>query len=203
MQRTRTFAVVLAVGLIVTACQSDTTSERAEEPRAGLGGMGIVPPSSGPTELMGPEFFPCHPGKGDASYTKYGVGRMRRGGLEREELEPDHIVIDGHGVNFHCRDRFVDGGTIEMEMDEDYFGPTVLKGPAGATVTIELALDTARRHQRRAQFLLDFIEAENSMGFHADQEAMRVLALSLDEARRGQVAVRERQPAAASSALRR
>ena len=28
-----------------------------------------------------------------------------------------------------------------------------------------------------AQFLLDFIEAENSMGFHADQEAVRVLAL--------------------------
>jgi nitrite reductase (cytochrome c-552) len=50
-------------------------------------------------------------------------------------------------------------------------------------------LETARGHQRRAQFLLDFIEAENSMGFHADQEAVRILALSLDEARRGQVAV--------------
>ena len=50
----------------------------------------------------------------------------------------------------------------------------------------DAALATARNHQRRAQFLLDFIEAENSMGFHADQEAVRVLALSLDEARRGQ-----------------
>jgi nitrite reductase (cytochrome c-552) len=48
------------------------------------------------------------------------------------------------------------------------------------------ALQEARRHQRRAQFLLDFIEAENSMGFHADQEAVRVLALSIDETRRGQ-----------------
>jgi len=56
-------------------------------------------------------------------------------------------------------------------------------GAAGAD------LDTARRHQRRAQFLLDFIEAENSMGFHADQEAVRILALSLDEARRGQAAL--------------
>ena len=52
---------------------------------------------------------------------------------------------------------------------------------------------SARRHQRRAQFLLDFIEAENSMGFHADQEAMRVLALSIDETRRGQIAL-PRQP---------
>jgi len=53
----------------------------------------------------------------------------------------------------------------------------------------DASLDAARRHQRRAQFLLDFIEAENSMGFHADQEAVRVLALSLDEARRGQAAL--------------
>ena len=36
---------------------------------------------------------------------------------------------------------------------------------------------------------LDFIEAENSMGFHADQEAMRVLAMSIDETRRGQAAL--------------
>ncbi len=51
------------------------------------------------------------------------------------------------------------------------------------------SLQQARHHQRRAQFLLDFIEAENSMGFHADQEAVRVLALSLDEARRGQASL--------------
>ena len=51
-------------------------------------------------------------------------------------------------------------------------------------------LATARDEQRQAQFLLDFIEAENSMGFHASQEAMRVLALSLEHARRGQLAVR-------------
>jgi nitrite reductase (cytochrome c-552) len=55
--------------------------------------------------------------------------------------------------------------------------------------TAQAALDTARRHQRRAQFLLDFIEAENSMGFHAGQEAVRVLALSLDETRRGQASL--------------
>jgi nitrite reductase (cytochrome c-552) len=53
----------------------------------------------------------------------------------------------------------------------------------------DVALESSRRHQRRAQFLLDFIEAENSMGFHADQEAVRVLALSLDESRRGQASL--------------
>jgi nitrite reductase (cytochrome c-552) len=50
-------------------------------------------------------------------------------------------------------------------------------------------LVAARTAQRKAQFLLDFIEAENSMGFHADQEAVRVLALSLDETRRGQTSL--------------
>jgi nitrite reductase (cytochrome c-552) len=55
----------------------------------------------------------------------------------------------------------------------------------------EAELAQARAYQRRAQFLLDFIEAENSMGFHADQEAMRVLGLALDAARLGQLAVRD------------
>jgi nitrite reductase (cytochrome c-552) len=53
----------------------------------------------------------------------------------------------------------------------------------------DAALEQPRRHQRRAQFLLDFIEAENSMGFHADQEAVRILALSIDESRRGQASL--------------
>jgi nitrite reductase (cytochrome c-552) len=60
---------------------------------------------------------------------------------------------------------------------------------ARAAGAADAELATARNHQRRAQFLLDFIEAENSMGFHADQEAVRVLALSLDETRRGQAAL--------------
>ena len=47
-------------------------------------------------------------------------------------------------------------------------------------------LASARDFQRKAQFLLDFIEAENSMGFHAGQEAGRVLAKSIDYSRRGQ-----------------
>lgn len=51
-------------------------------------------------------------------------------------------------------------------------------------------LAAARNFQRRGQFLLDYIEAENSMGFHADQEAARILNLSLNEIRQGQVALR-------------
>jgi nitrite reductase (cytochrome c-552) len=43
--------------------------------------------------------------------------------------------------------------------------------------------------QRRAQWRLDYIAAENSMGFHAPQEAARVLAEAIDFARQGQVAI--------------
>ncbi|HLV02834.1 MAG TPA: ammonia-forming cytochrome c nitrite reductase subunit c552, partial [Acidobacteriota bacterium] len=50
-------------------------------------------------------------------------------------------------------------------------------------------IQEARSFQRKAQFLLDFIEAENSMGFHAPQEAMRILALSIDYSRKGQVSL--------------
>ena len=43
--------------------------------------------------------------------------------------------------------------------------------------------------QRQAQWRLDFVAAENSMGFHAPQELARILAESLDLSRRGQIAV--------------
>ncbi len=51
--------------------------------------------------------------------------------------------------------------------------------------------------QRRSQWRLDFIQSENSMGFHADQEAARVLAESIDFSRQAQAAaLRLRAPAA-------
>lgn len=52
-------------------------------------------------------------------------------------------------------------------------------------------LQPAFEMQRKAQWRLDFISAENSMGFHASQEAARILAESIDFARQGQLLVRE------------
>ncbi|HEV8128504.1 MAG TPA: ammonia-forming cytochrome c nitrite reductase subunit c552, partial [Candidatus Eisenbacteria bacterium] len=51
-------------------------------------------------------------------------------------------------------------------------------------------LDRARQYQRWAQFRLDFVEAENSTGFHAPQEAERILAESIDLTRKGQLVLR-------------
>ncbi len=51
-------------------------------------------------------------------------------------------------------------------------------------------LAKALEFQRHAQFYMDFIESENSMGFHAPQEAARILGESIDYSRQGQAAVR-------------
>ncbi len=50
-------------------------------------------------------------------------------------------------------------------------------------------LRAARDLQRKAQWRCDFVNAENSMGFHAPQEAARLLGESIDYARQGQVLV--------------
>jgi nitrite reductase (cytochrome c-552) len=50
------------------------------------------------------------------------------------------------------------------------------------------ALADARAFHRKAQWRLDFVAAENSKGFHAPQEAARVLGEAIDFARQGQAA---------------
>ncbi len=55
----------------------------------------------------------------------------------------------------------------------------------GAT---DAQLAKTRDLQRMAQWRLDFIAAENSMGFHAPQEAARILGEAADLARQGQIA---------------
>jgi nitrite reductase (cytochrome c-552) len=51
-------------------------------------------------------------------------------------------------------------------------------------------LAAARQAQRRGQFYLDFVESENSNGFHAPQEATRILGEAIDLFRQGQVSLR-------------
>jgi len=60
---------------------------------------------------------------------------------------------------------------------------------AGAT---DEQLKAARAFQRRGQFYVDFIESENSNGFHAPQEATRILGEAIDSFRQGQVSLRPR-----------
>jgi len=71
----------------------------------------------------------------------------------------------------------------------DLLDAVVAARAAGASdAQLARALDL----QRQAQWRIDFIAAENSMGFHAPQEAARVLGEAVDLARQGQIAALER-----------
>lgn len=67
----------------------------------------------------------------------------------------------------------------------DLLDAVELAKKAGATAA---QLKPALELQRKAQWRLDYIAAENSMGFHAPQEAARILGEAADYARQGQVA---------------
>jgi nitrite reductase (cytochrome c-552) len=69
---------------------------------------------------------------------------------------------------------------------------------AGAT---EAQLAPVFALQRKAMWRLDYVSSENSRGFHADQEAARILGESIDFSRQAQaMALRLRAPAAPSTA---
>ncbi|MCC6265236.1 MAG: ammonia-forming cytochrome c nitrite reductase subunit c552 [Bryobacterales bacterium] len=83
--------------------------------------------------------------------------------------------------------RFFNARNIAMDALMALIADIKAAKEAGAT---DAELATAQDFQRRAQFYLDFVEAENSTGFHAPQESMRVLTESVDFSRKGQVALR-------------
>lgn len=56
------------------------------------------------------------------------------------------------------------------------------------------ALAEARRLHRKAQMRWDFVDAENSMGFHSPQEAARILTHAVDLARQAQMAAQRAVP---------
>ncbi len=59
---------------------------------------------------------------------------------------------------------------------------------AGATAE---QLKDAQQWQRKASFYVDYVEAENSSGFHAGQETARILGQSINYSRKGQNALRK------------
>jgi nitrite reductase (cytochrome c-552) len=70
---------------------------------------------------------------------------------------------------------------------------------AGAT---EQDLASALELQRKAQWRLDFVAAENSMGFHAPAETARILAESIDYSRQAQLIARGLPTARSAAALK-
>ncbi len=69
----------------------------------------------------------------------------------------------------------------------DLLDAIVVVKKAGAT---DAQLAPVYSLHRKGQWRLDFVAAENSMGFHAPQETARVLAEAIDYARQGQLAAK-------------
>jgi nitrite reductase (cytochrome c-552) len=74
-------------------------------------------------------------------------------------------------------------GTAATDM-LDAIGAAKKSGAGGERLDAALAL------QRKAQWRIDFVAAENSMGFHAPAEAARILAEAIDFSRQAELAAR-------------
>ena len=87
--------------------------------------------------------------------------------------------------------RFHNLRNVAMDALMDLIDDLKAAQTAGAT---DEQLKDGREFQRKAQFFFDFVEAENSSGFHAPDEAARILGESIDFSRKGQKAVRDLLP---------
>jgi plastocyanin len=132
MRLSKPFVVAMALGLVASACGGGLGTAAGH--RSGVGADG----GSGP--------FSCHSESGNPGYDSYGPGRSRRGGLAPERLEPGAIKIDGNPANFHGTKGVSSGQTLEIEMDNDYYSPTVLEGKPGTSLTIDLGNEANRPH---------------------------------------------------------
>jgi nitrite reductase (cytochrome c-552) len=71
---------------------------------------------------------------------------------------------------------------------------------AKAVGATDAQLEPARALHRKAQWRLDFVAAENSMWFHAPQEAARLLGEAIDYGRQAQISVERLRLEAAKQA---
>ena len=83
--------------------------------------------------------------------------------------------------------RFVHARDVAFDALIDLINDIKAAQTAGAA---EALLNAARNHQRKAQFFIDYVEAENSSGFHAPGEALRILNDATDAVRKGHLALR-------------
>ncbi len=94
--------------------------------------------------------------------------------------------------------RFTEARNVAMDALMQLIDETKKLRDAGATGD---QLKGAWEGQRKGQFFIDLVEAENSVGFHAPGEELRVLTQALDAIRKGQLSLRGVQPPARKAAV--
>jgi len=83
--------------------------------------------------------------------------------------------------------RFTEARNTAMDALMELIKDTKAAKERGAT---DEQLKEAWAGQRKGQFFIDLVEAENSTGFHAPGETLRVLTQALDAIRKGQLSLR-------------
>jgi nitrite reductase (cytochrome c-552) len=106
------------------------------------------------------------------------VNRACQGCHPYAESEIQERVAILQGRNFELMQRA--GSAIVQMLDA-----AKASRERGAT---DAQLEDVRKLHRKAQWRLDFVAAENSMGFHAPQETARILGESIDYSRQAQLA---------------
>jgi plastocyanin len=96
--------------------------------------------------------------------------RAGGGGQETESEETEGggtITVAGEEANDHGTEDVTGMTSVEMEMDDFYFEPTVLSGEAGQTLTVELHNEGSLRHT----FTVDSLEVDVNLGGDETGEA--------------------------------
>jgi nitrite reductase (cytochrome c-552) len=126
---------------------------------------------------------------------------MRQGGLKISDHQVNSPLLK---INRSCQtchhfpeeelkarvediqDRFFTLRNTALDSLMDLINDIKAEKAKGAT---DAQLSAARDYQRRGQFMIDFVMSENSMGFHAPQEATRILGEAINLCRLGQLAL--------------
>lgn len=99
-------------------------------------------------------------------------------------MAPRSSVIEIAARVEDIQDRFFDLRNTALDALVDLINDIKTERAKGAP---DGHLAAARAYQRKGQFMIDFVMSENSMGFHAPQEATRILLDAINLCRLGQV----------------
>lgn len=125
-------------------------------------------------------------------YTRDGAAKFSTHNVHSPLLKPDAACGQCHTNVPYVVDRVA---IIQAQVNERMLATedalieaiNAIKAAAAISGADQEKLDEARLLHRQAQMMWDFISAENSMGFHNPEEALRILGKSTDLARQAQL----------------
>ena len=185
-----------AKGLKVEDIIAVEDERRSRNGRIPIAGAGLIKPRH-------PEFEMWNQGvhaRSGVACADCHMPYMRQGGLKISDHQINSPLLK---INRSCQtchhfpeeelkarvediqDRFFNLRNTALDALVDLINDIKTAKAKGAT---DAQLAEARAYQRKGQFMIDFVMSENSMGFHAPQEATRILGDAINQCRLGQLA---------------